>query len=177
MLIIPICTPSIDTHMHWRSQRAAPRLTALMWQQTASSDPLTRGPSMLPPTPPKSFIYWTFEDFFFNCAASAPHETSAVCRIISLSPHLTSDKSLNISFPSCIQMSINITKEPPHMCPQASRNDEKWVFLPLKPEKFPHSSRDALKEGRDALKKDSLPLEGFRMVSVNRFICRRVLRR
>lgn len=114
MLIILICTLSIDTHMHWCGQRAAPRQTALMWQQTASLDTSTWGPSMLPPSPPRSFIYSTFEDFLFNCAASAQHETSAVCStVISLSPHLTSQKSLNIFFPSCIQISINVTKEPP----------------------------------------------------------------
>lgn len=41
--------------------------------------------------------------------------------------------------------------------------------------KFPQSSRELLKEGREPLKNRSVPLEGFRMVSVNRFICSRVL--
>lgn len=47
--------------------------------------------------------------------------------------------------------------------------------LPLKPVKFPQSSSELLKEGRDTLKNKSVPLGGFRMVSVNRFICSRVL--
>lgn len=47
--------------------------------------------------------------------------------------------------------------------------------LPLKPVKFPQSSRELLKEGRETLKNKSVPLGGFRMVSVNRFICSRVL--
>lgn len=49
------------------------------------------------------------------------------------------------------------------------------LFLPLKPVKFPQSSRELLKEGREVLKNGSVPLDGFRMVSVNRFICSRVL--
>lgn len=46
--------------------------------------------------------------------------------------------------------------------------------LPLKPVKFPQSSSELLKEGRELLKNGSVPFCGFRMVSVNRFICSRV---
>ncbi|MEQ2292099.1 hypothetical protein AMECASPLE_019609 [Ameca splendens] len=49
------------------------------------------------------------------------------------------------------------------------------MHLPLEPVKFPQSSRELLKEGRDSLKNRSVPLDGFRMVSVNKFICSRVL--
>lgn len=49
------------------------------------------------------------------------------------------------------------------------------LYSPLKPVKFPQSSRELLKEGRETLKNGSVPLDGFRMLSVNRFICSRVL--
>lgn len=45
----------------------------------------------------------------------------------------------------------------------------------MKPVKFPQSSSEPLKEGMVLLKNGSVPLDGFRMVSVNRFICSRVL--
>lgn len=49
------------------------------------------------------------------------------------------------------------------------------LHLPLKPVKFPQSSREPLKEGMEVLKNRSVPLDGLWTVSVNRFICSRVL--
>lgn len=94
-------------------------------------------------------------------------------RIVSLLKSFS--RKTNVLF--CIRLSRREGKDKSKGRLNEERHAQKKILLPLKPVKFPQSSRELLKEGREMLKNRSVPLDGFRMVSVNRFICSRVLSR